>query len=201
MPLTQMKAGALNQFFLRVRAMGLLACGRRRTALAVFDGMLQSRPDDVHALASRSHICAQLGFFDAAIESLQKLVALKPKDAAAWFNLAYVLQQAGHDTKAEHAFRCAVSFDERMDRAWYGLGLSLMRQQKFFEAITALKKTTALQPLSPYGWFRLAEAHTALGQVDDAAKVLAHLKQFEPRVAAQLQRQQIPETPGIHAAN
>ena len=113
-------------------------------------------------------------------------MALQPNDAVAWFNLAYVLQQADQDTEAEHAFRCALSFNERMDRAWYGLGISLMRKQKFDDAVAALRKTTALQPMSPHGWFRLAEAHTALGQADEAAKVLAHLKQIEPRVAAHL---------------
>ena len=39
-------AGVLNHFFLRLQAMALLACGRNSAALAIFDRMLESRPDD-----------------------------------------------------------------------------------------------------------------------------------------------------------
>lgn len=189
-------ASTLNYFFLRFRAMALLAFGRNRAALADFDRVLESRPGDVHALASRAHLCAQLGFFDAATESLQRLVDIKPKNAVVWFNLAYVLQQAGHHTNAQYAFRCALSLDERMDRAWYGLGLSLMHEHKLNDAIAALKKTTALQPMSPHGWFRLAEAWLALGKPEQAHKVVRHLQQFEPKVAAQLAHRFLAVLPG-----
>ena len=43
--------------------------------------------------------------------------------------------------------------------------------------------------MSPYGWYRLAEVWLALDQPEQARKVLNHLRQFEPRVAAQLERQ------------
>lgn len=75
-----------------------------------------------------------------------------------------------------------------MDRAWYGLALVLMTQERFVEAAQALKKNTELQPMSPHGWYRLAEVWLALGQPVEARKVLGHLRQFEPRVAEQLER-------------
>lgn len=52
----------------------------------------------------------------------------------------------------------------------------------------SVEKNTALQPMSPYGWYRLAEVLLAFDQPEEAQKVLRHLRQFEPAVANQLER-------------
>lgn len=184
------KRGASLQYgVLKVRALVLLAFGKRSAALTSFDQMLQLRPADPYALASRGHVAAQLQFTEEAITSLQQLTAVKPGQAAAWFNLGYVLQQAGRHDEARPAFERAVALDARLDAAWYGLALVHMQARRFEEAAEALQKNTALQPLSPYGWYRLAQVWLALGQPGKARKVIAHLRRFEPRVAAQLERE------------
>ena len=43
--------------------------------------------------------------------------------------------------------------------------------------------------MSPHGWYRLAQVWLALGEVDKALTVVARLSGFEPRVAAQLERE------------
>ena len=179
----------LHYFFLKARALLLLACAKRSAALATFDQMLQLRPADPYALASRGHVAAQLHLTQEAIASLRRLTAVRPEQASGWFNLGYLLQQAGRHDEARPAFERAVALDARLDQAWYGLGLVLMQAQRFEEAAEALQKNTALQPLSPYGWYRLAQVWLALGQPGKARKVIAHLGRFEPRVAAQLQRE------------
>ena len=76
-----------------------------------------------------------------------------------------------------------------LDRAWYGLGLVLIRLHRFDEAVTALKQNTKLQPMSPYGWYQLARVHVDRHEPDEARKIISHLKRFEPKVAAQLERE------------
>jgi cytochrome c-type biogenesis protein CcmH/NrfG len=76
-----------------------------------------------------------------------------------------------------------------MDRAWYGLGLVLVRQGRLEEAVVALKHNTKLQPMSPFGWYQLARVHLDLKQADEALAVIRYLKGFEPKVAAQLERE------------
>ena len=76
-----------------------------------------------------------------------------------------------------------------MDRAWYGLALLLIRERRFDEAVVALKKNTELQPMSPFGWYQLARVHVDRQDPDEAVKVIRHLKRFEPKVAAQLERE------------
>lgn len=151
--------------------------------------MLQLRPADPYALASRGHVAAQLQLTHESIASLRQLTVVRPGHAADWFNLGYVLQQAGRHDEAGHAFEHAVALDARLDPAWYGLALVHIQARRFEEAAEALQKNTALQPLSPYGWYRLAQVWLALGQPGKARKVIAHLRRFEPRVAAQFERE------------
>ena len=177
--------------FLRAQAMVLLALGQRAGALSRFDRMLGLLPMDRYALASRAHVLVQLNRLDESIASLQQLACLTgppAQQAAAWFNLGYVLQQAGRHEQARPAFENAIGQNPCMDRAWYGLALVLIHQRQFHEAKQALKKNTALQPMSPYGWYRLAEVNMALGEPEEVRKVIDHLRRFEPRVAAQLER-------------
>lgn len=181
-----------HYYALKAQAVLQLALGRREGALRSFGKMLGRRPADRYALASQAHVQVQLHGPDAAIASLRQLTGLKgsaQQEAAAWFNLGYVLQQAGHHDEAGLAFRSALALEPALDRAWYGLALVLIQQRQFLESVQALKKNTALQPMSPYGWYRLAQVWLALGQPEKARVVIAHLRRFEPRVAAQLERE------------
>ena len=177
---------------LKMGAVLLLAAGRRAAALRVFKRMLELAPSDRYALASQAHVQMQLDRIDAAIVTLRSLTetaGLGAHEAVHWFNLAYALQQSGRADEAVSAFRTAVERDPRLDRAWYGLGLALMGQGRFSAAVEALKINTELQPMSPYGWYRLAQARLAMGELDSASKAVARLRGFEPRVAAQLERE------------
>ena len=71
----------------------------------------------------------------------------------------------------------------------HGLGLTLIQQQRFEEAIKALKRNTQLQPMSPYAWYQLARVHMDRQEPDEAVKIIRHLKGFEPKFAAQLERE------------
>ena len=178
-------------FLLKAQAMLQLTFSHRAGALARFDRMLMLWPLDRYALASRAHVLVQLNRLDESIASQQQLTRLagpQSQLAAAWFNLGYILQQAGRHEEARPAFEKATEHAPCMDRAWYGLALVLIHQQQFHEAKQALKKNTALQPMSPYGWYRLAEVNLALGEPEKARKVIDRLRRFEPKVAAQLER-------------
>ena len=91
--------------------------------------------------------------------------------------------------EAEAAFREATRLSPKLDRAWYGLGLTLIRLRRFDEAVEALRRNTELQPMSPYGWYQLARVHVDRQEPQEAEKIILHLRQFEPKVAAQLERE------------
>ena len=65
----------------------------------------------------------------------------------------------------------------------------LIRLERFDDAVAALKQNTKLQPMSPYGWYQLARVHVDRHEPEEAVKIIHHLKGFEPKVAAQLERE------------
>lgn len=175
---------------LKYAVMGWLLIAQGRRALALLDRMLGRWPDDAYALASRAHLRAQRGDRAGAVADAQALVAAHPaRSAADWFNLAFLLEAEGRLHEAEPAFRRAVEMDDKLDRAWYGLGLVLIRLGRYDEAVKSLERNTKLQPMSPYGWYQLARVHMDRQAPDEALKIIRHLKGFEPKVAAQLERE------------
>ena len=173
----------------RMQVMVLLWFNRREQALARLDRMVAAFPDERRPLATRAHLNAQLGRMAAALDDHLALVQQAPDDAAAWFNLGYVLETDGQWQPALDAFARACELDPQMDRAWYGQGLVLIRLQRFDEAAAALRRNTELQPMSPYGWYQLARVHIDRQAPDEAVKIIRHLRGFEPKVAAQLERE------------
>jgi len=176
-------------FWLRLQAKALLVMGLRGKAHAVFQEILQINPNDVLALNSVGfkelndrHLVQALVFFERALN-------LTPTNANAHFNVGFVCEELGRSQEAEHAFKAAIAIDEKMDRAWYGLGLVLVRQQRFEESLLAFKRNTELQSMSPYAWYQMARVHMELHQPEKALEVMRHLKGFEPKVAAQLERE------------
>ena len=55
--------------------------------------------------------------------------------------------------------------------------------------MTALQRNTELQPMSPYGWYQLARVHVDRQEPEEARNIIRRLKGFEPKVAAQLERE------------
>jgi tetratricopeptide (TPR) repeat protein len=184
-----------GQWILKLQIIAALMFNRYRLALRVLDRRLAESPRDPYALANRAHVLAQTGENARAVADLQALVAAYPnRSAGDWFNLGYLLEAQGDVAGSEAGFRRALALDPKLDRAWYGLGLALVRQERYDEAAAALKRNTELQPMSPYGWYQLARVHMDRKQIEEARRIAKHLKGFEPKVAAQLEREIGPAT-------
>ena len=186
---SERRGSGLDFFLLQWRGRAMLFLGLQDRARDTFEDMLARWPEDGYVLQSLANLEAAAGHLPRAAMHLRRLVTLMPASGAAWFNLAYVLEQQEQAEEAEHAFRKAIELEPSIDRAWYGLGLSLIRLGRLEEAIVALKRNTEMQPMSPYGWYQMARAHIDLGQRDEAARVIRRLEGFEPKVAAQLRRE------------
>jgi len=173
----------------KLHAMSLLVLGRNDAALQVFNQMAQRWPEDPYPLASRAHLLTQKKQLHAALKDSERLVLMRPGHAPTWFNHGFMLEEAGRLDEALHAFQRATALDDKLDRAWYGQGLVLIRMKRYDEAVGALKRNTELQPMSPYAWYQLARVHVDRHEPGEAVKIIKHLKGFEPKVAAQLERE------------
>ena len=164
---------------------GLLGSGERvRQALQAW---LVRHPSDTPLRATLAHWQARDGLWDEAHGSLQLCLAQPPHQASTWFNFGFVCERLKRSAEAEQAFRRAVELDPALDRAWYGLALSLIAQDRLSEAAPALEVNTRLQPMSPHGWYQLARVHADLGALDEARLIIRRLRQFEPKIATQLE--------------
>ncbi|MCM2251972.1 MAG: tetratricopeptide repeat protein [Ramlibacter sp.] len=171
------------------RAITQLVLGRQAAALSLFESMLQEFPNDTYALASKAHLQARHGRRRDALQTMRLLLEVDPDSGRNWFNYGFLLEELDDFGQAEAAFRRATQLSPQLDRAWYGLGLVLIRLERFDEAVLALKKNTQLQPMSPYGWYQLARVHVDRHEPEEARKIIRHLRKFEPKVAAQLERE------------
>ncbi len=176
-------------FVLHWRAKIFLFLGMRASAKLVFQEVLQREPNDLLALKSLGFSAMHDGKLALALTYFDQVAELSPEISNAHFNQAFVCEELGLLDDAERGFRAAIALEEKMDRAWYGLGLVLVRQGRLEEAVVALKRNTKLQPMSPFGWYQLARVHVELKQADEALVVMRYLKGFEPKVAAQLERE------------
>jgi len=174
---------------LKWRAIVLLVLGLRAKAAETFEEMISAYPQDVYGLSSLAHLRAESGDKDDAIRLYQRALAQPGASAAMWFNLAFLQEETKDLIGAEVSFRKALELSESLDRAWYGLGLVLIQLGRLDEAIVCLKRNAKLQPMSPYAWYQLARVHIDRHEPDEALKIIRHLKGFEPKFAAQLERE------------
>ena len=187
----------MDRFVMVWRAKALLFLGMRGAAKAVFLEIAKRWPDDVLALNSLAYDAIQSQHPAIALDYSARVLKLQPQVSNAHFNHAFVAEELGHTDVAEQGFRAALQIEEKMDRAWYGLGLVLVRQGRLDEALDALKRNTKLQPMNPFGWYQMARVHIDLQQPEEARAVILHLKGFEPKVAAQLERETGLKVPSL----
>jgi tetratricopeptide (TPR) repeat protein len=178
-----------SNFLLHWKARGFLVIGLRARATAVFREILAASPGDALALDSLGYDAMTKGHMLEAVGFFEKLAQQVPDSSNAHFNLGFVYEALGRSEDGERAFRIAIYIEEKMDRAWYGLGLVLVRQRRFEEALAAFQRNTQLQSMSPFAWYQMARVHMEMNQPDKALAVMRHLNGFEPKVAAQLERE------------
>ena len=176
-------------FIQRWRTKLLLLVGLRSEAMAVCRSILEKMPRDVHALNSMAYDYLQSGHPALALPLFETVAEIAPALSNSHFNVAFTSDELGKFEQAERGFRAAIAIEEKMDRAWYGLGLVLLKQGRHDEALTALLHNTKLQPMSPHAWYQMARIHVDLKQPEEAVRLIRHLKGFEPKVAAQLERE------------
>jgi tetratricopeptide (TPR) repeat protein len=159
-------------------------------ALRRLDAALLAWPQDDWALGTRCLLHQRAGRRQAALQDAQALVSLCPSaQAAAWFNLGYLLEADDQWDAACAAFEQATRLQPTLDTAWYGLGLAHLRAGRLDQAVAPLQRCTTLQPFSPHAWYQLARLQAERGEVGAVAQVIDHLQDFEPRVAARLRQE------------
>jgi putative PEP-CTERM system TPR-repeat lipoprotein len=153
------------------------AAGQADKATAILRAWLAATPEDTDALLMLSQLDMQAGRMDAAEQHLNKLVALKPRDAVALNNLAWLTGRREGKEAAEKAEGLA-------ERAYYlspnaetadTLGWILARNGQAPRAVALLRRAATMRGTArpdPASAYRLAYALNATGAKDEALAVL-----------------------------
>ena len=138
------------------------------------------------ALLHQAETAMEHNDFSAAETALQKVVAAKPEDYRAWFDLGYVYNATQRPADAINAYRKAVAAKPDLFESNLNLGMLLAKQGDHAEAAKYLKAATQLKPSSSPEQ-ALSRAWQALGTLEQASDPQAATVAFQE--AAKLSRQ------------
>ena len=117
---------------------------------------------------------------------LARFVKAKPGNALAHFHLAMTLwkgQPAGSPPadprRVEALLRRAVALDPKLAKGFLELGILLSDQQRYKEAIQALRSAARVEPGLAQAHYRLAQAYNRIGQSELAVKELEIFEQLK----------------------
>ncbi len=158
-------------------------------ALAVFDVVLATEPENRYALLRSGQTLVRLGQLAEAIPLLEKLIALDPHQTEARFELADALGRTRQVDAAIAQWMSLLEQQPRRATAWTNLGVLLMQRGELEKAESALVKALDLETHNPVLRRNLAECRYQ--------QALAHLAKKDPRAARTKLRSAVETLPEL----
>jgi tetratricopeptide (TPR) repeat protein len=119
-------------------------------------------------------------FADQARKELQAELEVNPGNPGAEYVLGELARQAQELAEAQQHFSKATALDPNFADAYLGLGMTLLAEKKFPEAVAPLEKAVKLQPANPAAHYSLATAYARTGRKDEADREFALQQQTTP---------------------
>jgi tetratricopeptide (TPR) repeat protein len=123
------------------------------------------------------------GFQEEAKAELNKELEIDPSNAGAEYVLGELTRQAGDLPEAVRHFTRATKLEPNFADAYLGLGVSLLAQQSYADAVPPLETAVKLHPENPAGHYNLATAYARTGRRVDAQREFALQQQAAERGA------------------
>lgn len=159
---------------------------RPEQAIRELRAALVHDPQFARATHRLAFLLGARGDFTLALPLLEKTVALRPRDAGAWYNLGFAQDNSHHPAQAIDAFSEAVRLSPKFDQAWYGLGRCHASLDQLDEAVTAFGEAARLQPMKGLAWYELAIVHHRRHDADQVRDLAEHLNRFDRHLARRL---------------
>ncbi len=112
-------------------------------------------------------------FAEQAKKELQQELEIDPANAGAEYVLGELARQAQDLPNAVQHFSKATQLEPNFADAYLGLGMSLLAEKKYPEAVAPLQMAVKLQPGNPAGHYSLATAYARTGRKEEAEKEFA----------------------------
>ncbi|MEQ9047067.1 MAG: tetratricopeptide repeat protein [Sneathiellaceae bacterium] len=153
------------------------------SALTTYDALLRDSPDDPALLVNRGGALLGLGDHGAALECFAQAAAADPAHAGAHLNLGMLrmaMDPEGNAAAAEADFRRALDCDPDMHGAWTNICVLRSVAGDHAGARDAAEQALIIAPHILDHHQNFAQCLLALGQRDDARRILEKLLQVNP---------------------
>jgi Flp pilus assembly protein TadD/peroxiredoxin len=161
-----------------VRSMPRTAEERIRKALP-FPGLVPEagfqRNDFTYGVAMFQH-----GYLDQAEESFKQVVASKPRNAEAYYNLGTLYLRRKSPADARRYLEQAIDLQPNYPEAWNNLGMIAAQEGHGDEAIRNFQRSLQLRPNYAVAMVNLGNLYRRQGNNDDARKLLTQALASEP---------------------
>jgi tetratricopeptide (TPR) repeat protein len=124
-------------------------------------------------------------FQEEAKKELQQELEIDPSNAGAEYVLGELARQGQDLPEAVRHFTKATQLNPNFADAYLGLGMSLLAEKNYVDAVTPLEAAVKLQPGNPAAHYSLATAYARTGRKDDAAREFALQQQAAGRMGGQ----------------
>jgi tetratricopeptide (TPR) repeat protein len=124
-------------------------------------------------------------FQDQAKKELQQELEIDPSNAGAEYVLGELARQNQDLPEAIRHFAKATQLNPNFGDAYLGLGMSLLTEKNYTEAVAPLEAAVKYQPENPAAHYGLATAYARTGRKDDAAREFALQQQAAARTGGQ----------------
>jgi tetratricopeptide (TPR) repeat protein len=178
--------------------------GKWPEAAAEYRKIIEINPliPGIHARLGRALLAAPQPPPEAVVQAksnFEKELEIDPNNATSEYVLGELAKNDNDLATAASHYTRATKIDAGFAEAYLGLGIALIAQREFTEAIPPLETYEKMAPDSPTGHYQLALAYNGAGRKDDANREAAlqresakNLEQIKRRVAEGLERQKPP---------
>jgi tetratricopeptide (TPR) repeat protein len=122
----------------------------------------------------------QRGYLDQAAASFQQVIAAKPQDAEAYYNLGTLYLRKNAPAEARRYLEQTLKLRPEYAEAWNNLGMIAGQEGQFDEAVRDFQKCLQLKPKYVIALVNLGNLYRRHGAADEAEKLLRDALEMEP---------------------
>ncbi len=156
--------------------------GRNALASASQDYIAAKRfnADRAEKRSNLASFYARQGQTSFAEQEFMAAIRLAPRQVPPRINLADLYRAMGREAEAETLLRRTIAEQPEAAAAHHALGLALIRQKRYGEAIESLKRAANLEPAQARYGFVYAVALQSSGKIEEARRVLENALAANP---------------------
>ncbi len=157
--------------------------GRLQEAKALYEQLLQTKPDHSDVLHLLGVVEAQLKNIPKAIELITKAIQINPKQAAYHSNLANIYKEQQQFEKAIVCYQQAVLLAPNHIDAYNQMGIVFSTIGKLPEAVSCFRQTMAIDPNNAEGYSNLGIVLRRQGKFKEAIEYYQKALALRPTYA------------------